>query len=179
MKKYKILRNVIWVLTILWMALIFYFSHQPAEISRVQSGELLAKMNVISEDEVSVTGDRRIFNLQKMIRKSAHFIEYFGLGFLMTLSIIMLKLEKFLKSENWELRAGNFFVSWLICTIYGATDELHQYFIPGRGAMLKDVYLDSISSLTGVVFTGIVILLINKFILKLKRIDLKTTTTNH
>lgn len=41
--------------------------------------------------------------------------------------------------------------------------------------MLKDVKLDSIASLVGVVFIGSIIFLVNKFILTPKRFDPNTT----
>lgn len=33
--------------------------------------------------------------------------------------------------------------AWAFATIYGATDEIHQAFVPGRGASIEDVFLDS------------------------------------
>lgn len=41
-------------------------------------------------------------------------------------------------------------VSILICVIYAATDEIHQILVPGRGPMIADTLLDSLSSTVGV-----------------------------
>lgn len=41
-------------------------------------------------------------------------------------------------------------VSWIICTLYAGTDELHQYFVPGRACSLRDVCIDSAGALLGV-----------------------------
>jgi VanZ family protein len=37
----------------------------------------------------------------------------------------------------------------LFAIIYGATDELHQLFVPGRNADLYDVFADGIGGLLG------------------------------
>ena len=41
-------------------------------------------------------------------------------------------------------------IAILICVIYAATDELHQMLVPGRGPMIADTLLDSVSSAAGV-----------------------------
>ena len=46
----EVMKRVIWVLTILWMGIIFYFSSQPAELSLDASGEILVQMNQIGDD---------------------------------------------------------------------------------------------------------------------------------
>ena len=40
--------------------------------------------------------------------------------------------------------------SLLFGAFYAGTDELHQYFVPGRSARLFDVGLDTIGVLTGI-----------------------------
>lgn len=37
--------------------------------------------------------------------------------------------------------------AWLICTVYGATDEGHQLFVPGRQADAADLLADSLGAL--------------------------------
>ena len=41
-------------------------------------------------------------------------------------------------------------IPWFIGTIYAATDEIHQLFVPGRSGQISDVCLDSIGVLIGV-----------------------------
>ncbi|QXM06689.1 VanZ family protein [Crassaminicella indica] len=142
MNKYELFKRTVWIMTIIWMMTIFYFSNQPANISRTQSGEILVKMDILSEDETTIIGDNRISTLQNIVRKSAHFIEYFGLGILMTLSIMLLDLKIGSKKK--------YMISWMSCTFYAISDEIHQCFIPGRGPMVRDVFLDSFASFTGV-----------------------------
>lgn len=76
-------------------------------------------------------------------RKGAHVIEY---AFLMTLAFhyfqIVFKHESF---RRVILLSGVFALT------YGVTDELHQFFVPLRGARFMDVGIDSI----GILFAGL------------------------
>lgn len=45
-----------------------------------------------------------------------------------------------------------FFTCMLLAIIYGAGDELHQYFVPGRTCALDDVCLDSVGVLLSSMF---------------------------
>jgi VanZ family protein len=37
-----------------------------------------------------------------------------------------------------------------VCMLYAASDEVHQIFIPGRGAQVKDVLIDSAGAFVGI-----------------------------
>lgn len=72
-------------------------------------------------------------------RKGAHVVEY---ALLMLFSFRYFRLcygrESF--KRVLVLAAG-------FALMYGATDELHQYFVPGRGARLTDVLIDGLGIL--------------------------------
>lgn len=34
-------------------------------------------------------------------------------------------------------------LAWALATLYGASDEIHQFFVPGRGSWIVDVAIDS------------------------------------
>lgn len=38
----------------------------------------------------------------------------------------------------------------VLCVLYAASDELHQYFVPGRAALVGDVVIDALGILPGV-----------------------------
>ena len=65
-----------YALVLLWMAVIFLFSHQPATVSSQQSGFFVA---ILDSFAPNVDGQFLTF----LTRKSAHFISYFILGALM------------------------------------------------------------------------------------------------
>ena len=41
-------------------------------------------------------------------------------------------------------------LSFLVCVLYAISDEVHQLFVPGRGAQVKDVFIDSAGAIVGV-----------------------------
>lgn len=53
------------------------------------------------------------------------------------------------------LKKRRFLFAWLLTTLYAATDEFHQSFLPDRTASVWDVALDSLGALLGV---GLVVL---------------------
>lgn len=132
--------------------MIFYFSHQPGDISRIESGKVLHKLDLIEEDDIDAVDDYKVLRLQRVIRKWAHKIVYFQLGVLLVLSIINTRFTNI----------KTYLLSFIAATIYGATDELHQMFVPGRGPLLSDVYIDSVSALTGVIFIALIIELLKR-----------------
>lgn len=72
-------------------------------------------------------------------RKGAHVFEY---GLLMLLSFRYLLLSYRRESYNKIL-----VVAALFSLMYGATDELHQFFVPLRGARFSDVLIDGLGIL--------------------------------
>lgn len=68
------------------------------------------------------------------IRKSAHFTEYF---------IFSLLLLRMIRGERRGWRLTWALAAILIVFCYAGSDELHQYFVPGRGSEFRDVLLDT------------------------------------
>ena len=54
--------------------------------------------------------------------------------------------------------------------LYAITDEIHQLFVPGRSGMIKDVFIDSLGIITGVIICLIIIKIINIIIKKVIKI---------
>jgi VanZ family protein len=67
-------------------------------------------------------------------RKGAHVVEY--------AILMLLSFNFFRRSFTRESLSRVLLVSASFALMYGATDELHQYFVPGRGAKLTDVLID-------------------------------------
>lgn len=129
----------------LWIALmllICWFSDQPDTVSSQQSmqiGKLICSILVNGYDALSeVTQNQYVEMIDHFVRKTAHFCEYAVLG--------ILTLESFRVMKIGKLQG----FAWLWCIFYAATDEYHQLFIPGRYGMVKDVVLDSLGALTGI-----------------------------
>ena len=146
MKK-AILRIILIILILLWMSLIFSFSAQDGG----ESSGLSRKIALLfTQDEA------KIEIIIPWIRKLAHFSEY-ALGGILTMSL-MLTFEKV--KNRWKAVASSLF-----CIAYAGIDEFHQLYVPGRSGMLRDVYIDSL----GVIFGVLVTLLIVKIIKAIRK----------
>lgn len=82
--------------------------------------------------------------------KLKHFGGYFVLAALLHLTLhFQRKIKKFYKKPLlWTL---------IITSVYGALDEIHQLFVPGRNAELLDWIADISGALLAVVVTGTII----------------------
>lgn len=132
----KIKKTLPWLLVILWMALIFYLSHQPA----TESSDLSAGLTEFIMGIINKILPNAIFGFEgfhHVIRKNAHFFAYLVLGLLVA-------------NAMRGYRGRKVLVAVLICVLYAMSDELHQTFIPGRAGQVMDVVIDSAGSVVGV-----------------------------
>ena len=117
------------LLVVLWMLFIFIMSSFNSTESSNQSGFIV---NIISD----------IFNISNtdtlslIIRKIAHFTEYFILG-LLTYNM----------TYNYNKKT---YISIIICILYAISDELHQLITPGRSCQIIDILIDSSGSILGI-----------------------------
>ncbi|MCI8514004.1 MAG: VanZ family protein [Lachnospiraceae bacterium] len=133
-------------LTFAVMVMIFWFSAQSADESSNLSGRFLAW--IMSGKVPFLTRfaeTTRIFEWLN-IRKCAHAFVYFLLGVCAALSA---------GTEEWpgKKQIG---VAWLFCVLYAGSDELHQFFVPGRSCEFRDVMIDSSGALTGVLLVFLI-----------------------
>lgn len=150
-------------LTLILMAIIFTFSAQPAEESSAMSSPIAeAAVDLLYQDFEEMEPAEQTELLDQwtyIIRKSAHFSEYALLGLLCLFALGSIRSERM--GEPLHTALGNIkwpLIAFLISSAYAATDELHQYFVPGRSGQLSDVLLDS----TGVAASVLLICLIAK-----------------
>lgn len=152
------------IITLFWMALIFFFSSQPADDSARESGKIAQGLLVVFKNlynnhppafitDIVLKGDH-------FVRKSGHFIEYFIFGSLMISLIRRLKPLRLFQPlrPNQPLRPHRpFLLSLLICFLYAASDEFHQLFVPGRAGMISDVLLDTAAAFVGILIAYLLI----------------------
>ncbi|MCD2503303.1 VanZ family protein [Clostridium sp. NSJ-145] len=129
-----------WIALLFWMGLIFYMSNQPGDVSSKQSGLVLKLFQFIGIDLNNELSELATF----IVRKTAHFTEYFILYFL---SINVMKC--YLNIKN------TIFYSFIFSFFYACTDEIHQYFIPGRAMAFRDVLIDSAGALLAMIIVNI------------------------
>ena len=159
-KKTNIKRIVFAILIIINCVVIFNFSNRVADDSSKQSGRIV---NFISQIVPIIKNmpepDRTNFiegTLTTIVRKTAHFSIYALLGLLSMNFMLTFKR----KNCKVDLRCV---VALIFCTFYAITDEIHQYFIPGRSCELRDVCIDTLGALTGILLVIIVTKIYRKF----------------
>ena len=120
-----------------WTAKIFWLSTEAFSSDRTLS--LLSHL-------LGLTGliltNRAISVLHLLIRKAAHIVEY------SVLAVLLCLLWNEGGSESLQPKiAGKVMV---VCAGYALLDELHQYFVQGRGPSLADCGLDILGALMSV-----------------------------
>lgn len=121
-----------WFVLVIWCGVIFFLSHQTGQESG-NTSELVKKLfMLIGIDVNSILGGMATL----IIRKGAHFTEYFIL--------CLLTYNALGSGKSFKRRLTG---ALMFTVFYAVTDEIHQYFIPGRECALKDVLIDSAGGL--------------------------------
>ena len=139
------------ILVIVWMILVFYLSNQISTDSAKLSGsftEIILKICNVTD----INAPEQILLIENVIRKIAHFLLYTLGGMLIFLFINLYKI----KPNNKVL------ISWLIGTFYAITDEIHQLFVIGRSGEIRDICIDSLGVITGIIILLLVLKVIEK-----------------
>lgn len=139
------IRRIIYTsLTVLWMIVIFTMSSQTAEISGGQSS-IIAK--IITEIFINNPSTDLVEIFETIIRKLCHFFEY---AFLFVLIYNTIK--------SYGVKDKHKLYSFLIVIMYAISDEIHQYFVPGRACRIIDVIID----ISGAFFSYAIIRIFHK-----------------
>ena len=134
------------VLIIIWMAVVFAFSNQPAEISSRTSGGITEKVvKVITKDNQTMSQNQRD-TIETVIRKCAHFGLYAIGGFLTANFVSTTKAQ-----DKYIIIYAIIFTF-----VYAVTDEVHQLFVPGRSGEIRDVLIDTAGASVGTVLFYII-----------------------
>ena len=147
MRTRLIFRYIFIVLSISLMGYIFIMSSQTAAASTQSSGRVIRKIaEVIVADFEQKPVDYQldyISSLQYFVRKTAHFVLYFGLGFSVCGSALTFA-DKTVFHKS--------LISFVIAFLYAVSDEVHQLFVEGRSGQISDVLLDSVGIIFGILF---------------------------
>ena len=149
------LRILLWLLVVLWMGIIFRFSAQKAEDSDRTSGEVVNWLVPSADQEVlAMPAEEQpayVVHWTFMVRKSAHFILFTGMGVLAFAAFSM------------DLAARRAFPAALaLGTVWAVLDEVHQSFVPGRSGEFRDVCIDVSGVLAGAACLLLVLWLIRR-----------------
>jgi VanZ family protein len=131
------------------MAFIFFQSALPADLSSRESGRVVDLLVRLFQGIMPIDRQTMVF----IVRKGAHFAEYTILGgFLVPAVTEWMAVDKTPVPDS--VRSIRI-ISWLVGTLYAVTDEIHQYFVPGRSCELRDIGIDSCGVLAGVLVVSL------------------------
>lgn len=161
------------ILVFMWMITVFIFSSQDGVDTLNTSGAVISVIESTTNNTSEVVSDNlgktdnknSLENkkykytysnkIQKIVRKNAHYFLYMIGG--VFLSVF------FCADSRYKVIKIKFAIYAIIVGIvYACTDEFHQRFVPGRTGSIKDVFIDSIGVITGVILVFILKIILNK-----------------
>lgn len=122
-----------------WMVVIFVLSSEGHSTSSGRSDAIVQALQSIG---VSWQTDLLTF----LTRKAAHTVAYLALGVLAFNVVRQYRLSGHVTVA----------VSTLVVVLYAMSDELHQLFVPERSGEVRDVLIDSVAGLLGVLLAKFV-----------------------
>lgn len=142
MKKYiKIL------LLIVWMGVIFYLSCESKDDSTHTTNLIVNTIYYI----YGLFAGKNILDINsftdlvfKPIRKLAHFSEFGILGILLY------------SVYNDTPKKNRIILPLILSGLYAISDEMHQYFVPGRACAFIDVIIDTCGAFIGIVLIHLI-----------------------
>lgn len=153
-------RRIFIILTILFAGLIFYLSSRPDYSTKQDSlwvSVEICEACIEGYDQMPpATQAVYLEPVDHMVRKTAHFLEYALLAFLVC---------GCLNKGDWR-HMGAYLLPWGIATAYAASDELHQRFVPGRNGCISDVCLDSFGAICGVLVFAMCVMILGRLLNK-------------
>lgn len=149
------------LLVLAWMIMVFCFSHQPSEISTQTSGGVIKTfVNFVIKDIDPAKEIVMVEELQHIVRKIAHFTLYLCGGILIYHATFSLK--RLLDPNRYHLLKFTKTISIVMGGIYAISDEIHQFFIPGRSCEIKDMLIDTSGIIVGVLICCGIVSVIQK-----------------
>ncbi len=147
---------IFWVLTFMIMAVIFAFSSQTAVESTVVSVGfsqrlLRAFLSITKMTEEEIAHTARM--MDGMIRVIAHYSVFLLLGSTCYLAAYFTKNKRHIYKSLYSVG---------ICVAYAISDEIHQFFVPGRSFQISDILTDTAGIITGTAIVIGIILLIKR-----------------
>jgi VanZ family protein len=128
--------------SLICMVAIFWFSSQTAEESGEMSSSLTQRIfsRILQSLDFGGGGTEVLYEvLEIAVRKAAHIVVYSVLSF-----CVANVFRQIMKKKGYI-----FWISLAWCSLYAVTDEIYQYFVPGRASMWQDWALDTIGALRG------------------------------
>lgn len=147
------MRKILIILCILWMGFIAYNTSQTGESSNntsisITEGIINKTQSVINNNVNNSDNSTIIKNDNASIKKFNKYIRKFAHGF----EFLVLALLIFLTSKSFNIKSREVIIYTLfIVLLYAVIDEYRQLYIPGRNSSVRDIVIDFIGGIVGVV----------------------------
>lgn len=147
----KLLKPLSFLPAFLMMYMIYSFSAANGVASSGLSDKVSEKI-VVTVDKVmklDLSGEQINYYKQRIhypVRKAAHMTEYALLAIAIAFPLYVYGVRGI----------GLLILTGTVCVSYAILDEYHQSFVAGRTASAKDVAIDSIGVICGVIFVRLV-----------------------
>ena len=133
------------ILTILWMIVIYSFSAKTSAELDVKNSFIVTTVAKIIKPNYESLADTELDNflstISFFVSKTAHYTEYAILAFFLFYAFAFIK--------KYGLRYS---IIVLISCLYAISDEFHQKFSSGRTPRIQDVMIDTLGAITAVLF---------------------------
>lgn len=144
-KLYKALLSL--AVVCIFIAIIFMFSEQPGSESHSLSKDVSYKIvSVMLKNSPSGISPEMLEKVAGFfdfpVRKCAHVCIYLGLGFIITTAVWFV--------FDYDLHFWQLFLIVLAVFLVGCADETVQFFSGGRGATIKDAFIDTFGGMLGI-----------------------------
>ena len=146
--------SMIWLfIAIIWAAVIFLFSSRTGVESHETSTSLAAFLSRLLVPDFASWGPSSqtqwISDIDNLLRKMAHFFEFGVLGVLTYLTV--LNLSRGVRRRKPASKFGLGMISFYICAVISALDEVFQIFSSGRTSSPKDILIDCAGIALGII----------------------------
>lgn len=169
------MKKIFIILCIFWMGFIAYNTSQTGESSNNTSVSItkgiINKTQAVINNNVNNNNNNDnssiIRNDDDFIKKLNIYIRKFAHGF----EFLVLALLIFLTLKSFNIKSRECIIYTLfIVLLYAVIDEYRQLYIPGRNSSVRDIVIDFIGGIVGVI--------ILQFIISFKKIISKINMTN-
>lgn len=161
------MKKILLIITsIIWISFIAFNTSQNGQVSNNTTVSIAEKIvnklqDVFSESEenANTNGSELIKKVNKYIRKFAHGFEFL---------VLALIISSILYSFNIKNREVIIYTLFFVL-LYAVIDEFRQIYIPGRNSNVKDIVIDFIGGIGGVIIFQCVFICKNIYLKKKSR----------
>lgn len=145
--------RIFFIVPILFICFIFLMSSDlDSDTRTLKFSEQIEKTVTKEIQNTTISSKTNAEQIDFIIRKSGHFIEYLALCILLLITC---------EASNIKIKTSAVYILF-ICLLIATLDEFYQSFIPSRNSSVRDSLIDFGGSLTGLIIYASV----RKFMIK-------------